>query len=76
MILKPNKPDYSGSKAYRPIVLLNFLGKLLEKVIAKRMQFDSQKFGLKHTCQLGGAMQHGTHDAGFQLVHNIQQVIG
>ncbi|GJE94756.1 hypothetical protein PsYK624_109280 [Phanerochaete sordida] len=73
VIPKPNKPDYSRAKAYRPIVLLNCLGKLLEKVIARRMQFDSQKYGLMHPCQFGGAMQHGTQDAGIQLVHNIQQ---
>lgn len=73
VIPKPNKPDYSKAKAYRPIVLLNCLGKLMEKVIARRMQFDAQKYGLMHACQFGGAMQHSTQDAGIQLVHEIQQ---
>lgn len=73
VIPKPNKPDYTKAKAYRPIVLLNCLGKLLEKVIARRMQFDTQKFNIVHPCQFGGTIQHGTQDAGVQLVHNIQQ---
>lgn len=73
VIPKPNKPDYTKAKAYRPIVLLNCLGKLLEKVIARRLQFEAQKFGILHPCQFGGAMQHSTTDAGMQLVHNIKQ---
>lgn len=73
VIPKPGKPDYTRAKAYRPIVLLNCLGKLLEKLIAKRMQFDAQKFGIMHPCQFGGTAQHSTTDAGIQLVHNIRQ---
>lgn len=73
IIPKPNKPDYTAPKAYRPIVLLNCIGKLLEKVIARRLQFEGQKFGVLHPCQYGGTMQHSTTDAGIQLVHNIRQ---
>lgn len=76
VIPKPNKPDYSRAKAYRPIVLLNCIGKLLEKIIAKRMQFDGQQAGVLHPCQFGGTMQHSTTDAGIQLVHNIRQAWG
>ena len=39
VIPKPNKPLYDNPKAFRPIILLNTLGKLIEKVIAKRLQF-------------------------------------
>lgn len=73
VIPKPNKPDYTKAKAYRPIVLLNCLGKLLEKILAWRLQFEGQKLGLLHPCQFGGTMQHSTVDAGVQLVHNIRQ---
>jgi hypothetical protein len=37
VIPKPNKPDYSNPKAYRPIALLNCLGKVLEKLMASRL---------------------------------------
>jgi len=38
IILKLNKPLYNTSKAFCLIVLFNTLGKLIEKVISKRLQ--------------------------------------
>jgi len=35
IILKPGKPAYDTPKAFRLIVLLNMLGKLIEKMIAR-----------------------------------------
>lgn len=64
IIAKPKRPDYTKPKAYRPIVLLNCLGKLMEKILSRRMQFEAQKYGLMHPCQFGGMMQHSTTDAG------------
>ena len=37
IIPKPNKEDKKDPKAYRPISLLNYLGKILEKIIATRL---------------------------------------
>ena len=37
VIPKPNKTSYDQLKAFHPIVLLNTLGKLIEKVIAERL---------------------------------------
>lgn len=73
IIPKPNKADYSLPKAYLPIVLLNCIRKLLEKIIARRMQFEAQQYGVMHPCQFGGTIHHSTTDAGVQLVHNIKQ---
>jgi len=39
VIPKPNKTLYDSPKAFHPIVLLNTLSKLVEKVIAERIQF-------------------------------------
>ena len=39
VISKPNKQTYDHPKSFHPIILLNTLGKLIEKVIAKRLQF-------------------------------------
>jgi len=41
IISKPNKALYDISKMFRPIVLLNILGKLIKKVIDKRLQFQA-----------------------------------
>ena len=39
IISKPNKPSYDKPNAFHSIVLLNTLGKLIEKVVADRLQF-------------------------------------
>ena len=39
VIPKPNKAVYDSLKSFRPIVLLNTLGKLIKKVIGDRLQF-------------------------------------
>ena len=39
MLKKPNKKDPSAPRSYRPITLEECFGKLLEKVIAKQLQY-------------------------------------
>ena len=50
VIPKPKKDDYSRLKAFRPVVLLSCLGKLLEKVLTARMHYEGQKWGAFHPC--------------------------
>ena len=71
IILKPKKDDYSVPKAYRPIALLNTLGKLLTKIIANRLQFDSIANNLLHAGQFGGIQKHATDDVGVLLMDFI-----
>src|SRR6201999_1805282 len=40
IIPKPGKPHYKTTKMFRPIVLLNTLGKWVEKMLANRLQFE------------------------------------
>ena len=54
MLRKPRKPDYSIPGAYRPISLLNTLGKLLEAVIARRLSYLAEKYGFDPTHNLEG----------------------
>ena len=70
VIPKPNKPAYNIPKVFRPVVLLNTLGKLFEKVIANRLQWECARFGLVHPCQFGGVQQNSTEDAGSYLTHH------
>jgi hypothetical protein len=72
IILKPNKPSYSAPKVFRPIVLLNTLGKLVEKMISNRFQFDMIKFNLVDLNQMGGVRQRSTKDAGLFLTHLVR----
>ena len=41
VISKPNKKLYDSPKSFRPIVLLNIIGKLIKKVIGEHLQFHS-----------------------------------
>ena len=41
VIPKPNKSTYDSPKSYRPIVLLNMIGKLFEKMIGEQLQFHT-----------------------------------
>ena len=63
--------SYDQPKAFRPIVLLNTLGKLIEKVIAKRLQFTVASNDLIYPSQLGGLKFKSTMDAGIVLTHII-----
>jgi len=72
VIPKPNKLLYDHPKAFHPIVLLNTLSKLIEKVVAKRLQFIVVSNDFIHPSQLGGLKFKFTADAGIALTHIIQ----
>lgn len=63
IIPKPGKPDYSIPKAYRPVSLLNCLGKTVEKIMATRMAFLAEKNKLLHKWQIGGRANRSAVDA-------------
>ena len=71
IISKPGKPAYNTPKAFRPIVLLNTLGKLIEKMIARRLQFDAVKHSVLYLNQLSDIAQRSTEDAGLFLTHLV-----
>ena len=73
IIPKPNKPKYNVPKAFRPISLLNTIGKLLTKIIATRMQFDCLKYDVLHPGQCGGVIKHATIDAGTTLASFVAE---
>ena len=46
ILKKPNKPNYSEPKVYRPIALLDILGKALETIISKRLSELAEGYSL------------------------------
>jgi hypothetical protein len=54
IIPKPGKPSYSMPKVFRPIVFLNTLGKLVEKMLACRLQFNGVAHSAFEPMQFGG----------------------
>ena len=72
VILKPNKKLYNSPKSFRSIVLLNTVGKLIEKVIGERLQFNMVSNDFIHLSQLGGLKFKSTTDARVALTHTIR----
>ena len=69
---KPNKPDYSNPRAYRLITLFKCLGKVLERIIAKRLTFLARKYDLVPTNQFGGRSNSSTNNAILTFTNDIQ----
>jgi hypothetical protein len=60
---KPDKPNYQLAKAYRPISLLATLGKILESVVADRISYTVEEFGLLPTNHFGARKRRSTEQA-------------
>jgi len=71
IIPKPNKKSYNSPKVFRPIILLNIAGKLIEKVIGDCLQFQVASNDFLHLCQLGGLKFKSTIDVEVALTHII-----
>ena len=72
VVPKPNRTDPTLPKNYRPISLLECLGKLLEKVLSTRILYDINHFKLVPSTQFGGRNASSTVDAGLCLQHDIR----
>ena len=68
---KPNKPDYRVAKAWRPISLLPTLGKALEAVIAARISYAVETFGLLPTNHFGARKKPSAEQALLLLQEHI-----
>jgi len=71
VIPKPNKFLYDTPKSFRPIILLNTLDKLIEKVISDRLQFYAISNNVIYQSQLGRLKFKSTTDMGIALTHII-----
>jgi ribonuclease HI len=71
IIRKPQKPDYGVAKAYRPIALLNTMGKILETVMASRLACLATSKHLLPSRHLGGLAGTGTEQALHIIVEDI-----
>ncbi|KAF4547144.1 Hypothetical protein D9617_57g029020 [Elsinoe fawcettii] len=60
---KPNKGDYTLAKAWRHISLLSTLGKLLEAVVAERISFAVETYGLLPTNHFDARKQRSAEQA-------------
>ena len=72
VLRKPGKPAYDVPKAYRPIALLNTLGKLLSGLIADDLSYICEANNLLSPKAFGGRPGRITTDAIHLLTHRIQ----
>ncbi|XP_072937471.1 uncharacterized protein [Epargyreus clarus] len=70
---KPNKSNYNDISSYRPIGLLDIFGKVLEKLIAKRLIHHLNITNNLHKNQFGFREQRSTTDALAQAVMKINK---
>ena len=71
IIPKPNKTMFDSPKLYQPIILLNTIEKLFEKMIGEYFQFHTISNSFIHPSQLRGLKLRSTMDAGIALTHII-----
>jgi len=72
VISKLNKKSYNSSKSFWPIVFFNILGKLIEKVIGKQLQFCLISNDFIYPYQLEGLKQRSISDVDIALTYFIQ----
>lgn len=68
---KPNKKDYTDPSSFRPIQLTECAGKVLDKIVAKRIQFEVACNDIVPGAQFGGRSHSSTFDAGLSLTQDI-----
>ncbi len=69
---KPGKRDYTRAKAYRPVVLEETLGKVVESVMARRLSELAEVHKLLPSMHFGGRPGRTTSDALLTLVQAIK----
>ena len=68
---KPGKGNYNLANAWRPISLLATLGKVLESVVAERISYAAETFGLLPANHFGARKQRSAEQAVLILQEHI-----
>jgi hypothetical protein len=71
VVPKPNKLTYENPAAYRPIQLLECFGKILDKIVARRIQHEVAAHEVVPLTQFGGRLHSSTIDAGLAFVQDV-----
>ncbi|KAG5731524.1 hypothetical protein E4T56_gene5479 [Termitomyces sp. T112] len=72
VLRKPGKPAYNVAKAYRPIGLLNTIGKLFSTMVAADISYLAEKYRMLLPGQFGGWPGRNTTDAMHLVVSRIK----
>src|ERR1700709_2020366 len=72
ILKKPKKPDYSLPKAYRVIALLNCLGKVSERILARHLSYLAKTTNLLHISQIGSRLYKSAIDTTLLLKNEVE----
>lgn len=75
MLQKPNKPDLSSPRSYRPIALLSVLGKGLERPLARRNAWIAIKEKILASQQFGVLPGRSAVDHTTFLTHDVERAL-
>ncbi|KAJ3552838.1 hypothetical protein NPX13_g11022 [Xylaria arbuscula] len=73
VLRKPGKDNYTVPKAYRPIALLNTLGKIMDAIIAQRLGYLAEAHQLLPRTHIGGRRLKSTEHALHIIVEKIYE---
>ncbi|OQD72542.1 hypothetical protein PENANT_c238G09961, partial [Penicillium antarcticum] len=76
VLRKQGKSDYQLAKSFRPVALLNTLGKFLEAVVARRISYAAETNGLLPRSHLGGRKGISTDHAIHIIIDRIKTAWG
>lgn len=68
---KSGKGDYTVPKAYRPIALLNTIGKIMDAIIARRLSFVAETYDILPATHFGGRKRKSTEHALHDIIDTI-----
>lgn len=71
VIRKPGKDNYTVPKSYRPIALLNTLGKIMDAIIATRLSYIAETYQLLPATHMGGRKLRSTEHALHYIIDRI-----
>jgi exonuclease III len=74
VLRKPGKPNYADPSTYRPIALLNTLGKTLEAIIAARITRLTESFLLLPDTQYGARPGRSTESALLNITEQVYAI--
>jgi hypothetical protein len=63
VLRKPGKANYAVPKAYRPIALLNTIGKVMDAVVARRLSYLVETYHVLPPTHMGGRKHRSTEHA-------------
>ena len=71
VLRKPGKDNYTLPKAYRPIVLLNTIGKIMDAVMARRLSYLVETYHVLPDTHIGGRRMRSTEHALHLIIERI-----